>query len=326
MQFWYQKIGIHWLLLPFSFLFGLISTLRKVLYQKGILYSYRSPIPVVIVGNLSVGGNGKTPVVVWLVQQLQQQGLKVGVISRGYGSQSKTFPLLITEQSDPILSGDEPLLIAKRTKAPVCISPNRQQAIELLLQTHQCDLIVSDDGLQHYKLQRDLEIVVIDGERQFGNGFLLPAGPLRELPSRLKQVNLIISNGNANAYTDVVMQLKPEYAINLKTGERRLLTDFEQVNALAGIGNPQRFFTMLQNRGIRLLQCRSFQDHQVFTAQSLNKFVSNQPLFMTEKDAVKCMAFAQDNWWYVPVEAEISSPNNNQKVRCFLDKLSKLND
>lgn len=253
MQFWYKKFGLHWLLLPFSALFLLISYFRKTLYQQGFLSSYQAPVPVIIVGNLTVGGNGKTPVVIWLVEQLQQRGLKVGVISRGYGSQSKTFPLLVTEQSDPILSGDEPLLIAKRMQAPVCISPNRQQAIELLLQTHQCDLIVSDDGLQHYKLQRDLEIVVIDSERLFGNGFLLPAGPLRELPSRLKTVDFIISNGKQCHYSDVAMQLMPHYAVNLRTGEKKALQDFHQVNAMAGIGNPVRFFTMLEQLGIELI-------------------------------------------------------------------------
>ena len=184
MPFWYSNSKLAWLLLPFSLLFWLISQIRLALFSLNILSSYKSPKPVIIVGNLSVGGNGKTPVVVWLVEELQKQGLRIGVISRGYGSQSKTYPLLVTPETDPVQGGDEPVLIAKRTGVPVVISPNRQQAIELLLKTQDCDLIISDDGLQHYKLQRDIEIVVMDAERALGNGFVLPAGPLRELPSR----------------------------------------------------------------------------------------------------------------------------------------------
>lgn len=248
MNFWYAKTKIarlvSWLLLPLSVLFWLISSWRRFLWQKGWLASYRAPVPVIIVGNLSVGGNGKTPVVVWLVDQLQQRGVNVGVISRGYGSQAKQYPLLVSAQTDPQEGGDEPVLIAKRTGAPVCISPNRQQAIELLLRSFPCDLIISDDGLQHYPLQRDMEIVVVDGERVFGNGFVLPAGPLRELPARLKQVDLIIANGKSIPHTDTLMRLVPYYAINLKTQEKRLLTEFVQqpAIALAGIGHPPRFF------------------------------------------------------------------------------------
>lgn len=324
MQFWYKKFGIHWLLLPLSALFWLVSQIRKTLYQQGFLSSYRSPVPVIVIGNLTVGGNGKTPMVIWLVEQLQQQGLKVAVISRGYGSQSKTYPVLVNEHSDPILAGDEPVLIAKRTKVLVCISPNRQQAIELLLKTQNIDVIISDDGLQHYKLQRDLEIVVIDAERQFGNGFLLPAGPLRELPNRLSAVDFIVNNGSTTVYTDVGMQLKSDYAINLKTAEKSLLSSFSQANAIAGIGYPPRFFKMLQQWGIKLNLTQEFKDHQSFSLQQLCHFDKKQPLFMTEKDAVKCAAFAQENWWYVPVEAELTSPDNNQKVRCFLAKCIEL--
>ena len=195
----------------FSLLFWLISQLRHALFCLGIKSSYRAPKPVIIVGNLSVGGNGKTPVVVWLVEELKKRGLRVGVISRGYGGKSKTYPLFVTENTRPIEGGDEPVLIAKRTNAPVVISPNRQQAIELLLSQAECDIIVSDDGLQHYKLQRDLEIVVMDAERALGNGFVLPAGPLRELPSRLKSVDFVITNGGK---ISIQMQLCILYPIS----------------------------------------------------------------------------------------------------------------
>ncbi|MCI7717976.1 tetraacyldisaccharide 4'-kinase [[Pasteurella] aerogenes] len=326
MNFWYAKTKmarfVAWLLLPLSALFWLISSWRRFLWQKGWLASYRAPVPVIIVGNLSVGGNGKTPVVVWLVQQLQQRGVNVGVISRGYGSRAKQYPLLVSAQTNPQDGGDEPVLIAKRTGAPVCISPNRQQAIELLLRSFPCDLIISDDGLQHYQLQRDMEIVVVDGERVFGNGFVLPAGPLRELPTRLKQVDLIIANGKLIPQTDVLMRLVPHYAINVKTQEKRLLTEFVQqpAIALAGIGHPPRFFSMLQALGIQLLHCHAFADHQAYSFSLIQPLTqANTPLLMTEKDAVKCEKFAQENWWYVPIEAQIDAKSAVQ----FIDKIIK---
>ncbi|MDY3124230.1 MAG: tetraacyldisaccharide 4'-kinase [[Actinobacillus] rossii] len=320
MNFWYSHSVIAYLLLPFSFLFWLISRLRYFLFKLGISQSYRAPVPVVVVGNLSVGGNGKTPVVIWLVQHLQARGLKCGVISRGYGSQSDVYPLLVISDTDPVKGGDEPVLIAKRTGVPVCISANRQDAIELLLKIQNCDVIISDDGLQHYKLQRDIEIVVMDAKRGLGNGFVLPAGPLRETANRLQTVDLIITNGGENQYTEAVMQLVPHYAINLVSNEKRLLSEFKQGSALAGIGNPQRFFDMLQCLGIQLNQTQAFQDHQQFSAEQLSQFNVNEPLLMTEKDAVKCGQFAQQNWWYVPVDAEISG----QKTTALLDKIEHI--
>ena len=317
MQFWYSRSWIAWLLCPFSLLFWLITTVRRALFRLNLLKSYRASIPVVIVGNLSVGGNGKTPAVIWLVQELTKCGLNVGVISRGYGSKAKNYPLLITPTSDPIEAGDEPVLIAARTQAPVCISPNRQQAIECLLQHTKCDVIISDDGLQHYKLQRDFELVIMDAKRGLGNGFLLPAGPLRELPSRLKNVDIIITNGSENQYSDAVMTLKPQYAVNLVTKAQRPLNEFSQATAIAGIGNPPRFFTMLQQHGIQLMETQAFQDHQSFSPELFAKFDKNRPLLMTEKDAVKCMTFAEEQWWYVPVTTE----SQGEKAQQFIQKI-----
>ena len=308
MKLWQKTSIITWLLAPFSLLFWLISQIRIALYRKKILKSYRSPVPVLVIGNISVGGNGKTPLVIWLVEQLQKKGVKVGVISRGYGGENKVYPQLVTPESNPKLMGDEPVLIAQRTHAPVAISPNRQQSIELLLSQFELDLIVTDDGLQHYALNRDIEWVVVDGERRFGNGFVLPAGGLRELPSRLKQVQAVICNGkNANA-GEHAMHLEPDFAINLKTGEKCKLNEFTQpVYALAGIGYPPRFFNMLKGLGIPLADTFSFADHQAFTAEMIvPKLSQNLSLLMTEKDAVKCKAFAQENWWYVPVSATFS--------------------
>ncbi len=305
MPFWYSHSKLAWFLLPFSLLFWLISQFRRALFLLGVKSSYRAPKPVVIVGNLSVGGNGKTPVVVWLVEEMKKRGLHVGVISRGYGSRAKTYPLLVTANTNPYEGGDEPVLIVQRTGVPLVISPNRRQAIELLLKHSDCDIIISDDGLQHYQLQRDIEIVVMDAERVLGNGFVLPAGPLRELPSRLKTVDFVITNGGKNQYSDAVMTLVPHYAINLKTKEKRPLSAFQSGSAIAGIGHPPRFFTMLETLGIDLVQTQAFQDHQDFDASQLEKFPQNQPLFMTEKDAVKCQTFAKEKWWYVPVDAEV---------------------
>ena len=320
MQFWYSRSWIAWLLCPFSLLFWLITTVRRALFRLNLLKSYRASIPVVIVGNLSVGGNGKTPAVIWLVQELTKCGLNVGVISRGYGSKAKNYPLLVTPTSDPIEAGDEPVLIATRTQAPVCISPNRQQAIECLLQHTKCDVIISDDGLQNYKLQRDFELVIMDAKRGLGNGFLLPAGPLRELPSRLKNVDIIITNGSENQYSDAVMTLKPQYAVNLVTKAQRPLNEFSQATAIAGIGNPPRFFTMLQQHGIQLIETQAFQDHQSFSPELFAKFDKNRPLLMTEKDAVKCMTFAEEYWWYVPVTTEIQGEKAQQFIQKIVQK------
>ncbi|MEG9498499.1 tetraacyldisaccharide 4'-kinase [Mannheimia indoligenes] len=328
MKIWQTKSLITWLLAPFSLLFWLISHLRKRLYSWNILQSYHSPVPVLVVGNISVGGNGKTPVVVWLVEQLQQRGVKVGVISRGYGGKNKVFPQLVTQQSSAEMVGDEPVLIVQRTNVPLAVSPNRQQSIELLLSQFELDLIITDDGLQHYALQRDLEWVVVDGKRRFGNGFALPAGSLRELPSRLNSVDAVICNGGIAEPNEHLMSLEPSSAVNLLTNERRPLSEFSQpCVAIAGIGHPPRFFTMLEELGIPLQKTQGFADHQDFDASQLNALADCQtPLLMTEKDAVKCQAFAKENWWYVPVSAKFSEKSTACLLTPILQKLGKENE
>nr|WP_314740627.1 tetraacyldisaccharide 4'-kinase [uncultured Haemophilus sp.] len=325
MKLWQKTTLITWLLAPLSLLFWLISQIRRILFRKKVLKSYRSPVPVLVIGNISVGGNGKTPLVIWLVEQLQQKGVKVGVISRGYGGENKVYPQLVTAQSDPVLMGDEPVLIAQRTNAPVAISPNRQQSIELLLNQFELDLIITDDGLQHYALERDMEWVVVDGERRFGNGFVLPAGGLRELPSRLKEVQAVICNGQNAKAGEHTMQLKSEWAVNLKTGEKRALNSFTQpIYALAGIGYPPRFFNMLEQLGFSLAETFSFADHQAFRAEMITpKLTQDLPLLMTEKDAVKCKAFAQENWWYIPVSANFSEKSTACLVEMVLELIKK---
>lgn len=322
MNLWQKKSLFTWLLAPLSGLFWLISQIRRALYRKNCLKSYRSPVPVLIVGNISVGGNGKTPVVVWLVEQLQAKGVKVGVISRGYGGKTKTFPCLVTQASEAEQVGDEPVLIVQRTGVPLAISPNRQQSIELLLSQFELDLIIADDGLQHYALQRDIEWVVVDGVRRFGNGFVLPAGGLRELPSRLNEVQAVIINGGFAKAGEHLMTLEPHFAENLKTGERKPIQAFygQPCVAMAGIGHPPRFFSMLEKLGIHLIKTQGFADHQPFEYPQLQALADSQtPLLMTEKDAVKCRAFAQENWWFVPVSANFSP----ESTACLLDPILK---
>ncbi|MEG9490368.1 tetraacyldisaccharide 4'-kinase [Mannheimia indoligenes] len=328
MKIWQTKSLITWLLSPLSLLFWLISYVRKRLYSLNILQSYHSLVPVLVVGNISVGGNGKTPVVVWLVEQLQQRGVKVGVVSRGYGGKNKVFPQLVTQQSSAEMVGDEPVLIVQRTNVPLAVSPNRQQSIELLLSQFELDLIITDDGLQHYALQRDLEWVVVDGKRRFGNGFVLPAGGLRELPSRLNSVDAIICNGGIAKSNEHLMSLEPSSAVNLLTNEYRPLSEFSQpCVAIAGIGHPPRFFTMLEKLGIPLAKTQGFADHQDFDANQLKALADSQtPLLMTEKDAVKCKSFAEENWWYVPVSAKFSEKSTACLLTPILQKLGKENE
>ncbi|MBE2895551.1 tetraacyldisaccharide 4'-kinase [Pasteurellaceae bacterium HPA106] len=308
MKFWYKRTFLSYLLLPLSALFGLVASLRRWCYQH-VLTPYKAPVPVVIVGNISVGGNGKTPVVIWLAQQLLAKGHRVGIISRGYGGEKTDKVRLVNGDSDPRLVGDEPVLIAKRAGVPVAVCPYRKRAIEALLAQHHIDVIIADDGMQHYKLARDIELAVIDGVRRLGNGFLLPAGPLRECPARLKTVDGIICNGAQAQQGEVQMRLKAQSAVNLVSHEVRPLHDFQAktVVAMAGIGYPERFFSTLQRAGITPVATHSLADHQCAELSALKVMASvEQALLMTEKDAVKYHSQAQENWWYVPVEAEMS--------------------
>ncbi|KGQ38477.1 tetraacyldisaccharide 4'-kinase [Gallibacterium genomosp. 1] len=325
MKFWYQQSWLQWLLLPFSWVFQLATYLRRKAYQKGIFSSWKAPCTVVVVGNLSVGGNGKTPLVITLVEQLQRQGIRVGVISRGYGGESDEYPFLVCASSDAKKVGDEPVLIAQRTSVPIAISPDRRQSIELLHKAYHPQVIISDDGLQHYKLQRDLELVVVDGERRFGNGLLLPAGPLRELPQqRLKTVDAVICNGGIAQNNEILMILRSTEAINLVTNERIALTQFSQVNAIAGIGYPPRFFTSLEHQGIEILSSISFPDHHSFKPLDFSTFDQDDiPLLMTEKDAVKCRQFAKKHWWYVEVTAEIKKEQLENLIAKIIAKVNK---
>ena len=306
-RIWSGESPLWLLLLPLSWLYGLVSGIIRLLYRLGLKRAWRAPVPVVVVGNLTAGGNGKTPVVIWLVEQLQKRGIRPGVVSRGYGGKAAHYPLLLTPDTTTAEAGDEPVLIYQRTGAPVAVSPVRSDAVQALLAEHDVQIIITDDGLQHYALARDKEIVVIDGVRRFGNGWWLPAGPMRERASRMKFVDAVIVNGGVAQPGEIPMQLQPGMAINLLTGERQAVSRLPALVAMAGIGHPPRFFATLEQCGARLEKRVPLADHQALVAEQVDALTtSGQTLIMTEKDAVKCRAFAKENWWYLPVDAELS--------------------
>ncbi|CAH0186572.1 Tetraacyldisaccharide 4'-kinase [Erwinia aphidicola] len=320
-RIWSGRSALYLLLVPFSLLYGLISNLLRLSYRWGWRKAWRAPVPVVVVGNLTAGGNGKTPVVIWLVQALQQRGLRVGVVSRGYGGKADNYPLVLGPQTATAEAGDEPVLIYQRTGAQVAVAPVRRQAVEALVSGGQVDIIVTDDGLQHYALARDIEIVVIDGQRRFGNGWWLPAGPMRERSSRLNSVSAIITNGGTAQPGELAMQLVPGMAVNLQSGEQRPVAELKNVVAMAGIGHPPRFFNTLRQQGVTLEKEVAFADHQNYSPDALNALIGpGQTLLMTEKDAVKARAFAAADWWYLPVDARLPQSES----AALLNKISAL--
>ncbi|MBW4202527.1 tetraacyldisaccharide 4'-kinase [Enterobacter cloacae subsp. cloacae] len=306
-RIWSGESPLWLLLLPLSWLYGLVSGVIRLLYRLGLKRAWRASVPVVVVGNLTAGGNGKTPVVIWLVEQLQKRGIRPGVVSRGYGGKAAHYPLLLSPDTTTAEAGDEPVLIYQRTGAPVAVSPVRSDAVQALLAEYDVQIIITDDGLQHYALARDKEIVVIDGVRRFGNGWWLPAGPMRERASRLKSVDAVIVNGGAARPGEIPMHLQPGMAVNLLTGERQAVSRLPALVAMAGIGHPPRFFATLEQCGARIEKRVPLADHQVLVAEQVDALTTpGQTLIMTEKDAVKCRAFAKENWWYLPVDAELS--------------------
>lgn len=305
-RIWSGESPLWLLLLPLSWLYGLVSGIIRLCWRMGLKKAWRAPVPVVVVGNLTAGGNGKTPVVVWLVEQLQQRGIRVGVVSRGYGGKAAHYPLLLTPETTTAEAGDEPVLIFQRTGAPVAVSPARVDAVKALLSASPVQLIVTDDGLQHYRLHRDKEIVVIDGVRRFGNGWWLPAGPMRERASRLKSVDAVITNGGIAQPGEIAMRLQPGLAVNLLTGERCNVNALQNLVAMAGIGHPPRFFATLHEAGAHPVKTVALADHQALSPQDVSALIEpDQTLIMTEKDAVKCRPFAEQNWWYLPVDAHL---------------------
>ena len=302
---WYGGRAPSRRLRALSLLFGALGGLRRRLYAAGLLPRFRLPVPVVVVGNITAGGTGKTPLTIALVEALRERGFKPGVVSRGHGG-SVRETMLLDAQTTPQLAGDEACLIRRATQAPVAVGRDRVAAARRLLDGNNVDVIVADDGLQHYRLRRDVEICVIDGERRFGNGRLLPAGPLREPAARLAGVDFCVCNGGTAQPGEVAMRLRGDTAVALSDSTRRRpLGDFagQRVHAVAGIGNPQRFFAQLRASGLDVAE-HPFPDHHAFVAADL-AFGDDAPVLMTEKDAVKCGAFAQTAWWSLPVRTEL---------------------
>jgi tetraacyldisaccharide 4'-kinase len=344
-HFWYRLRPAHLLLYPASLLFRATVAMRRALYRAGWLRSHRVGAPVVVIGNLTVGGSGKTPLVVWLARELRSRGRRPGVITRGYSGSERLQA--VHADSPPAQAGDEAVLLARRAGCPVFAGRDRVAAAQALLRAHpDCDVLLSDDGLQHYRLARAVEVVVVDAARRFGNGLLLPAGPLREPRSRLGSVDAIALNDagavdhartldhagtrddvdttgdggnpgqgeaqNGNIAPESVsvpvfrMRLAGTQLINLLHPERtQALAALagQAVHAVAGIGHPARFFALLEAAGLRV-RPQPFPDHFAFGARDL-AFAGDAPLLMTEKDAVKCAAFARASWWYLPVEAQV---------------------
>ena len=320
LDIWYKDPFIGVWLMPFGFLFSDVVRFRKFLYRIGLLKTQTLPVPVIVVGNITVGGTGKTPLVIYLAELLKNSGFKPGIISRGYGGLAESWPQWVDTDSLAKDVGDEALLIAKQTGCPVAVGPLRVDAARLLLEKADCDVILSDDGLQHYALHRDIEIAVIDGERRFGNSYCLPAGPLREPIERLTSVDFIIVNGEKQDPNEFSMRLEGDIAINLLTGEQKHLVDFITVDchAIAGIGHPERFFKQLALAGLNTSN-KSFPDHYSFKREDI-EFSDQKPVLMTEKDAVKCTLFAGQQHWYVPVTAKPDSLFTEQLLNLLREK------
>ena len=321
-KMWYGRSAPLWLA-PLSWLYGAVMALRSVMYRLGLRHRVKVGAPVVVVGNLTVGGTGKTPLVAWLSTKLAATGMRVAIVSRGYGGRARGVTR-VTMHSRASEVGDEPLLLARRAHATVFIGRDRVATARTAV-SDGADIVLCDDGLQHLALVRQCEIVVIDGQRGFGNGRLLPRGPLRESPRRLRRVNAVVINGAATAAgfdlpnfvkgTHFVMNMRPGDARPVAGGGAlRSLASFRGggVHAVAAIGNPRRFFDMLREAGLTLYE-HPMPDHYNFRSGDLN-FGDNLPVLMTEKDSVKCAAFADERCWYVPVTAEFAESEARELI------------
>ncbi|HET7314712.1 tetraacyldisaccharide 4'-kinase [Salinisphaera sp.] len=297
---WYGQRSIA-AFIPLAAIYGAIVALRRTAYRRGWLRAQHVARPLIVIGNLGVGGSGKTPLTLAVVERARALGLRPGVIARGYGGRSACYPLSVAADTPAAEAGDEPVLIARRAAVPVVVDPDRVAAARHLLARADVDLIIADDGLQHYRLARDAEIAVVDARRGYGNGWLLPAGPLREPRTRLAAVNMECVHGVRRDFW-----LEAGAAYGLADERTRRLDDFRgaAVHAIAGIGEPARFFDMLEQAGLSLIR-HPVPDHHRYRPEDLD-FGDDRPVLMTEKDAVKCAAFARTHWWAVPVITRLS--------------------
>jgi len=303
---WYGKRPIALLFLPLTWVFSAVVKIRHFAYQRGWFESTKLSVPVIVVGNITVGGTGKTPLVIWIAELLKSAGYSPGIISRGYGGIASSWPQQVRADSDPRVVGDEAKILARRAACPVAVGPIRVDSAQALIDHYQCDIIISDDGLQHYALQRDVEIAIVDGERRCGNEHLLPAGPLRESVKRLKTVDFVVCNGLANS-GEYPLGVEGDEAVSVMNESNRApLESFSQVpcHALTGLGNPSRFFSHLKKHRLSFEQ-HIFPDHFKYAKRDIS-FNDDKPVLMTEKDAVKCTYFANEKHWYVPIKAKMT--------------------
>jgi tetraacyldisaccharide 4'-kinase len=333
-RIWYGGSAWRWPLLPLSLAFYCVSTLRRAAYRTPLKQSIELPAPVVVVGNLTAGGTGKTPFVIWLAEQLTARGWSPGIVARGYGGRAKTWPQRVRPDSSPDLVGDEPVLLAMRTGLPIVVGPDRVAAARALLAGGDVDVVLSDDGLQHYRLARTYEIAVVDGLRGFGNGWCLPAGPLREPASRLRTVDAVVVNRGGSerepaaaplleASLSVPMTLAVSRVYRVADGAPAQLEAFagRTVHAVAGIGNPERFFAALERAGLGVLR-HPLRDHARIDAASLPR-EPGVPVLLTEKDAVKCRGVAHDDVWCVAVDADVDSDAAARLLDALTSKLNQ---
>ena len=315
-KIWYSKNIFSLLLFPLSLLYITIIYFRYSLYQLGLITVTKINAPIIVVGNIVAGGTGKTPLVIWLAKHFKDMGLLPGIVSRGYGGTYLSNIELVKPTSNPRLVGDEPVIIARNTNCSVVVAKERARGAKELVEKYNCNIILCDDGMQHYSLARDIEIAVIDGQRRFGNNYCFPAGPLREPKSRMLKADLIVCKYNAKTsehkmdyiYNQLVSLNEPSKTISISD------LNGMTVHAMAGISNPEHFFSYLRSHKLELI-IHKFPDHYLYTEDDV-KFNDNFPVVMTEKDAVKCLNYSSDKHWYIPISAELS-----KSFVCDLDKL-----
>ena len=315
---WYGRSLLSTVLLPFAWLFALLAQLRRWAYSVGLFTTVKTGVPVIVVGNITAGGTGKTPVVAWLATELARRGYRPGIVSRGYGSNVGDSARLVTASSAVAECGDEPVLLARMTDCPVAVSRDRVAAVRKVCEQG-ADVVIADDGLQHYRLHRDVEIAVVDGQRRFGNGRRLPAGPLRESPQRLKSVDAVLFNGGHEFGLSFSLRLAD--AVRLDGSETRPLSAFAGVSvwAVAAIGNPRRFYNALRGHRIEVHET-SVADHGVIDLPSL-MVKKVMPVFMTEKDAVKYTPAESPEVWYVPAVLDIPEAAANELLEIVVNRL-----
>lgn len=309
---WYESAPFYQILLPLSGINWLLVMLRRGLYRLGVLARHRAAVPVIVVGNITAGGTGKTPVTIWLARELHERGFSPGIVSRGYGGSKSSTSMRVDAASDPDVVGDEPVLIARKAGCPVVVDANRARAAQMLVEDG-VTVIIADDGLQHYRLQRTYEICVIDGARGLGNRLLLPAGPLRETIDRLVEVDQVLTNGRMRECAEATAVEQNAIRFDLLAREVRrlngsLIRPIERfagttVHAVAAIGNPTRFFDMLRSHGMQVIE-HALPDHAKLDIRKM-RYGDDFEVLMTEKDAVKLEGVTSDKYWTVPVDLMI---------------------